>query len=358
MAAQKYYLPAFFEYHTGETVRDYSDAYYKKYVEKYLVGKGSEETQGFAYLDVMDRIVREPGFLYANDLLDILSMSNGEVSAELRSNIFSIVTNPAMMEWLDNPKGQFASVFQYEVIRNIESYDAFKGYAVIDANNKVLFVSKVSIIPDSFKTADEIFFQDGKVSMPVKQQGKTIGRFFAITGSAFNQYLNFENTGYAVSYVVTDSKGNVLQNHIQDQRIPWIQDKRYNGVFSGIQGGFRIVSRNFPDYHLILIYRAQSALFYVSRLLLYAIGLGLMVWLVYYIRKSAWNLFETQYKRPDINRLLTQSSEISREYAALNLRFQNSMLDMRSQEMDRLKTISEHLTYLHQSVRLLDEEIQ
>jgi hypothetical protein len=47
---------------------------------------------------------------------------------------------------------------------------------------------------------------------------------------------------------------------------------------------------------------------------------------------------------------------VNQEFASLAVKYQNNMQSMKIQEIDRLRLISEHLTYLHKSANKHREE--
>ncbi|MDH4262009.1 MAG: hypothetical protein OEV78_03080 [Spirochaetia bacterium] len=351
IAAHKFYLPAFFEFYTGNIVREKTLVYYEKY------SGSSVESGEIDYMNLVDYVTREPNYLYIKDILGAIEPSSKQtLPLQIKEDVTSISTFPALIEWIKNPYSKYASIYQFESIRFIDGFGSIDDYLVLDKANKVLF-AKGKINVNDLETVEnsEVNYKKGIVYVPVKHNGSQIGKLIVDTGGLFQFNLNFENTGLDVSYFllqVNDNlNGKIINKHISDPGFQkWIRDNNYSGFYSGIHDGHRFLLKNYGHQNLVIIYKAESILFYVSKFILYIIGILTIASFYFFIQRGYFREFFKKKKNSEIEELLKKSNEMAMEYASMSLKLQNSFYQLKNQEVDRLRIISEHLGFLHQSV--------
>lgn len=360
-AAHERYLPAFFEYYTGDFVRSHTQQYYELYAKKYLK-TGNLAGAGLDMQNTVDYLLREPAYLYVKNVMDAVSVSSDKLPAQAKDDVISISTNPAFSEWLNEPQGQYAAVYQYETIRFIESFPFIQDYQITNTFGQVMqargakIEEKGSLDPDN-----EISYQKGILSIPVKFHSKNVGYFYARTEFSYDLDLNFANAGYNVSFLVLNSDGKVEKSEITDNGVRnLVSDETYAGPLKGIHNGYRFILQSYDHFNVLLIYKAASTYFYAFQALFYLVILAFLLVLLLLSRKLDFRsvpAFFRKRQQADWESLLIKSNELNREYTAAAIKFQSTIQNMRIQELERLHLISEHLTYLHQSTRSLEHEI-
>jgi hypothetical protein len=358
IAAHRYYLPAFFEYYTGNLVRSNTQQYYQKYF-----GDGKGGTQGtFSIMNVVDFVVREPSYLYVSDILDTLSKGSSEVSSKVRDDSLSVSTHPAIIEWLKNPHGKFASVYEYESVRYISSFESFQNFIILDKNSKVIHSSgKITADYGTLKNNSDLMVYNNLISIPVKSANLVTGRIIASTLNNMSTSLSFHNTGFDISWLWIDQENKILSDNISNLVLKkWIQGDKYTGGNAGVSENFRILSRNISAKKLVLVYPVESVFYYTLKILLYLAVILLSLAFIYFWQKSnLFMLLKAKIQKIGQNKaveLLEKSNMVNQEFASLAVKYQNNMQSMKIQEIDRLRLISEHLTYLHKSANKHREE--
>jgi len=361
IAAQKLVLPAFFEYYTGDLVRKNTAVFYQTYLGS-LAGDASgatTETDSGGLMNLVDFMVREPNYLYLKNVLETIDATGEKVVShiprKIKDDMVSVATHPALIEWVKNPKGEYAPIYQYEAIRFIDGLASLADYAVLGNDSKLLFSKGKAVDFPATDSAPDLDYKDGLVSIVVKYRDKRIGKVIADTGGQAPAELNFENTGLDVSYFIlegdTPEKARVVRQKVSPVHFQkWAKEGVYQGFFSGIHDGYRFLKKKTDRYNLIVVYRAESAFFYVFKFVLYLILVLFILGLLYALKQKPWTVFFKNRGQDNLEHLLKKSHEIGQDYAESALKIQNTLQQMKTQELDRLRLISDNLGFLRQSV--------
>jgi hypothetical protein len=390
IAAHKLYLPALFEFYTGDVVRKNTLVYYEKYSGLFGAQSSGAETAAFDYMNLVDYLAREPDYLYINDILNTIESGSNAIrsaiSKEIKDDVISISTHPALVEWLKNPESPYASVYQYEAIRFIDGVASVHDYVIFAKDNKVLFSRGKLAVKDDSSQADksaDLEYNKGLAWVSVKHKGMRVGKFLADTGGLIPVDLNFENSGMDVSYFLLSDSGKgleqngsqgglqnggtsrdkVVKKNISNTSFQkFVRDDVYHGPYAGIHDDYRFILKNFGRQSLLIIYKAESTFFYISKFILYIILVSFVIGLYILTKKGILStLLNDLFKKKqhsDIDDLLKKSNEMTGEYAAMSVKFQSSLQQVKNQEIDRLRVISEHLGFLRQSVyQSMDQDV-
>ena len=356
-AAHKMYLPAIFEYYTGDKVRELTLTTYEMYFDTTGVTQDNVAGESVDYMNWLDFAVREPTYLYISDMVST-SQTNGYVVNFMHDKAFAITTHPAMIEWLKNPKSQYSSVYQSECIRFIDGLNLYTTYAILNQKN-VIMHSRGKITSREIEESDHAQTLHGVISIPIIYQGKALGRFYALAGNESNVNYRIAETGLGISMVTLQPDNKILQREVYGEYLnQWIKDNIYLGPHSGIHDGYRYVHKQTIKNSFVFIYKAQSLLYYVSKVIMYIIVVSFAIGLILILKSGAWKSRIHRKKAIDFDDLLYQSNKITQDYAGLAVKFQTSLQQAKSQELERLRIIGEHLGFLQQSIYNTVEEDQ
>ena len=167
-------LPELFDYYTGDIVREYTGELYQEMMAPFFSDKKKKAVAGASPVrNFLDTLTREPRYLYTQDLIEALSMATDEVPAGVRDDLYSMATYPALVEWIKNPRGNYASIFQYEFIRQLDSYSYLQEIAVFNSEKTRIWArgdaGQIATGRDWEHLGSEGF------SVAVKERGQTVG---------------------------------------------------------------------------------------------------------------------------------------------------------------------------------------
>lgn len=356
IAANSRNLPAVFEYYTGDTVREHTSSIYKKWFqqEPSAIADTAHDTSPLLW-NTLDFITREPGYIQASNTLDVLKAKADSLHSDSRreNSLQQIATDPALVNWLRNPRGRFADIFKYEFIRNLDRRSFISDYAVFTVNGGSLHTT-AGYKPD-FRRTETAAYSEEKFTHPVRDEGRIIGYFHGrwnpwqfpdlrtMAGSA----------GDTITFLI-NAEHKVLSDIAGRERISrFLEYKQkksdshlvYTGPVSGRMYRSRYLSAAGNNITIIAVYPAAGISFYVFRLMLYTIGIAALVYLYIYGRKAYHLLRNRQFtpRRRWLEEGLEEALELNRQTLDLNNTARKVLLTVREKEVETLEKISGHM---------------
>lgn len=352
-SAHRGWLPELFDYYSGDFIREHTEGLYRESVAVFFPEekKGFQASRGFGFQNMLDLLTREPRYLYTKDLMEALSEQPHEVPPRVRDDLYSMASFPALVEWIKNPRGQYASIFQYEFIRQLDSYSYLQEVAIYNSEKKHLWrkKGKAQSIP---KGGDWEHITQKGFSIAIKERGRTIGYIRGpLDALSMESYPEIAHPGLGVFGAMISSSSELLF----PETLPPVLEKlfsrgAYIGPLAGEYAGLRVMSMNYGGGRVLFFYPAPGAGFYLLRIFLYSFLIAVVLfsgWLLYRKRE----IFSTGKKRDErVQALLGDSVKLNQQAILLAQDSQKSMLKVREQELEKLVMIGHHLSYLRKNL--------
>ncbi len=343
-------LPALFEKYTGPQVRNATNQIYETQIQALLkkMQVGDYNPSEFYYA-MLDTVTAEPVYRYTRDLLQAAEHPNRGVPPEIKDDLESMVTYPALLEWLKSPKGGFAEVFKYEFTRYVRSHGYIRDMRVVNTERDILWKTGAGEYENGL---GENYMDDTGFSRTVKANGRLVGYLQGKWDPAGMLNMTaFSHLAYGAHALILDSNFKVINpdaNLASFQQ--WMRDSKYIGPLAGREDGVRFIHQRNPAYTILIAYPAPSWVYYFVRLLLGALLLGLGAYLYFYI-SGHWNsIFRQKDEDISAKQLLHGALQLNAETLHFTRDAHKALVQFREAELEKIALIGGHLTYMHKKL--------
>ena len=269
-------LPELFDYYTGDFVRDKTENFYNQTFAP-LFEDINVSTAASAVLtgdSLLDAITREPRYLYTLDLIEAISQATSDIPSGVRDDMLSMSSHPALVEWVKNPRGIYASIFRYEFIRLLDGYPYMQEVAIYNNSRKLLWRrGDESAVARLRQAADwERIGLDG-FSMAIKERGRVIGYVQGNWESArMSPFPEISQPGLGVHAVIISRSGELLYpQELTPVAARLFSENSYLGPLSGTFHDLKVWSSDYGNSRVVFFYPSAPWTFYVLQLDLYAL---------------------------------------------------------------------------------------
>ncbi|MDH5717725.1 MAG: cache domain-containing protein [Spirochaetia bacterium] len=359
-------LPALFEKYTGEIVREKTKSYYNEFfLEKSEVELVTEKERlkNKFFWDSIDYISREPGYIKASDILNSIASNIENLPKNKINNLLDLKSDPALVSWLSNQKGNFASLYRYEVIRKIDSYRYISSWAVLDENKKVIWSSK------GYKASHiELEMEENNVSaavdrftIAVEKDKKIIGYMQGIWDIWKFPDLPFAgNQGSGIFGFIINHENKIISPSFIPaayQRFTAENSTKYIGLYGGRMYPYRFITKTAGNINILLIYPSVSFAFYIFKVLLYFFILIAVLVFIRYIKKLRVLLKESGIlsQKKWLEESLKQALTLNQNTVELAAQSQSLIHTIKQREQLTLAGLANKITMLP---NMLAESIQ
>lgn len=354
-------LPAVFEKYTGDFVREHTEGVYDRFFSDHVSqwNLKSQRYKGAMLWSILDSIAREPGYVYASDLLDSLSeqMKTIAVNRNRQEMITRLRNEISLTEWLKEPGGMFASVYKYEFIRNIETFKYIDAYGVFDNEGKPLWQSRNFSYPLKKPESTPIQINPTGFSFSVNSDEKILGYVQGYWNPwQFPDLPVSGAIGKGVFSIVLNNKDEVISDiivpEIYEQYFSGNDQKKYNGPLGGRRYPSRFLSSTRNQIKTVLIYPAAGTGYYFFKIGLYLILVILLVMAIKYTRRLYLLVTENKPKARStwLEEGLSEAVALNRDTLKLAHESQAFLTNMKVQENSRLEKIAMHLSGIQRQV--------
>lgn len=348
-------LPALFEKFTGDLVRNKTENFYEVNMSGLLAKAQTGQFQPSAfYMSVVDTVAREPSYLYVQDILKAVQTGDEAAPEEVRDDLHSIVTYPALLEWIRNPKGSFAEVFKYEFIRYVKTFDYIQDFRVVTRDRNILWKIGEAQYENGL---GEIFINAKGFSQPIYHDGILKGYIQGGWDRAkMIKRTALSDLAYGVKAFILNSNFELLDANMKveegSQLSRYIRDNAYIGPLSGRHSGYRFIHTK-SDYSILFIYPATPVTFYLLRILLALILAALCLYLYYYLKNNWRVLFPQKNEKRDAEQLLQSSIQLNADAINFVRETQRAIVQIKETELEKVMLISGHISFMHKKLNNL-----
>jgi len=380
VAAHQKKLPVVAEHYTGDITRSLTKGFYYNFIKDKSLSTQvtAEKVEGRTLWKILDVIVREPGYLYASQVLDNLEKVFKTLPAKKVNTFLELVSNPFILNWIQKPNSLFADVYKYEFKRQLESLSYVTDYYLLDMNQKTLFSSvKVSIkkvgkrkkkstLSNKIQQANQeilslislvqnkdYYTDENKIILRVKKNDKTIAYLIAKWNVwKFPDLPVVAHLGKGVQGIIIDSQKKVISTTPDSFKAFIDKENKYTGSFGGRNYPLRIISTSKNSATIILSIPAAGFGYYLFKILVYILFVVVAFAVYYMVRKIIQSVNFTSLKDRNIWIEESFQSAIQLNEDTLKSVHKSKQIveRIKEQETKKLDSIAAHLFQIHKKI--------